>query len=82
MFDFFSEGCFNFVVSSQTSKINSILNTVCVFDFNLCAIITGSSKNKTKIKATYFWQNRQNCTHRKKTTQSRLISLLLILSKH
>lgn len=68
MFDFFSEGCFNFVVSSQTFKINSILNTVCVFDFNLCAIITESSKNKTKIKATYFWQNRQNCTHRKKTS--------------
>lgn len=81
MFDFFSEGCFNFVVSSQTFKINSILNTVCVFDFNLCAINTESSKNKTKIKATYFWQNRQNCTHRKKP-QSRLISLLLILSKH
>lgn len=47
MFDFektifFPEECFNFVVSSKTFKINSILNTstLYVFDYNLGAIIT------------------------------------------
>lgn len=47
----FSEECFNFVVSSKTFKINSILNTVYVFDFNLCAKQTKlHSQKKTQIK--------------------------------
>lgn len=88
MFDFektifFPEECFNFVVSSKTFKINSILNTV----HYMCLIITSvqllhnSRGMKQKLKLPIFGKT-DKIARTEKKTQSRLISLLLILSKH